>query len=123
LSVNINKYYEMRRRADEPIEDGAIARIVRLLDAFPTLADSQFTPAYLRESLSNLYGRPVILGELALLLGRDISTISRYEADQQSHRTTFRLTALLCQLLETQPMEAFEFYQQLATTEQTLRER
>jgi PAS domain S-box-containing protein len=122
FAVPPNKYYAMRRAAEEPIEDGAVARLVRLLDAFPELVESEYTLGYLRELLATLYRRPWILAEMGLLLGRNISSVSRYGADEQRHRTVQRLTALLCQLLETQPIEAFEFYEALAAAEQTLRD-
>ncbi|MFO1353003.1 MAG: hypothetical protein U1F68_20945 [Gammaproteobacteria bacterium] len=122
LGVYPNKYFELRRKADEPIGDGAVARTVRLLDVFPDLAAGQYSTSFLREVLSGIFNRTVVLNELATLIGRDVSRLSRYADEDQSNRTVTRLTAYIGRLLETKPVEAFRFYEMLAMAEQRLRE-
>lgn len=120
LGVATMAYYDWRSKPDQPVPNRTVALHVRLLDAFPWLAEVSETPVDLQQALEQKLGRSVTLIEMSLLLGMERTSGYRWGRGVQPSEMIVGLIANLVELLDRQPAAAIEHYYALVEAEAKL---
>lgn len=117
LGIRFNIWSDWKREPDKPIPNPGVCLLIRLLDAFPFLAEVPYSADNLRDALTRKYGRRFTKTEVALMLGRQASAYTRWGTRSAPTDVIVNLTAFLVELLETEPLGAFDYYRELVERE------
>lgn len=120
LGIATMVWYNWRRKPDEPITSRTVALNIRLLDAFPMLAEMPYSPTDLHQALEQKLGRKVTLVELSLMLGMERASAYRWGRGVPPVEPIVCLIARLVELLDRQPVEAADYYRSLVDAEAQL---
>jgi hypothetical protein len=120
LGIATAAWYDWRSKPEQPIPNRTVALHLRLLDAFPMLAEPAYTPPDLHQALQQKLGRRVTLIELSLLLGMERTSAYRWGRGVPPSEPIIALIARLVELLDQQPVAAIEYYRSLVAAEARL---
>ena len=118
LGISYNSWQKIVKQPDEPVSIISIALTARLLDAFPHLAAPPYSPEDLLGRLQEKSRRRVSRAEVALMLGRQVTSFSHWgSAEVAPAEVVVNLSAYLVEILDTLSLEAFEHYRGLVEQE------
>lgn len=121
IGVSPTTWAAWKRDPAAPVPNLPTVLAVRLLDAFPFLAEPAHSPEDLLALLRRTYRRRVSRIEVSLLLGRGWASFFRWTSRSAPAEVVQNLIGLLSRLLEHYPREVFDYYRSLVEAEARLR--